>query len=251
MNHFHKLFILAALGACTADSGDPDSNLGPKQVTLQFPNQPPTLVALRAGTGAWQTMQPPYEATLNGEVTLAVVCATTTGYQTTLMHTTSGELDAKPSFYCGSAPAPASVEVMGQMLQPGTVLLWYGQTGTTAPWSFDLHVPSGTRDLIAYDTSRVLIRRDQSITAATTLPAIDLTGAASLVRLPAAVQGAMSGEKLDAYIGWQTANGSIAFDDRTATLIAPPSSLVAATDKVTAEAMLTANSGNTYTARFA
>ena len=253
MNHL-KLVVLSVLAACAADSStDPDSGVtqGPKQVTLQFPNQPPTFVAVREGSGAWQAMQPPYQATLNGEVSIAVVCATGTGYYTTLMHSTSGELSAMPAFYCGTAPQPSTVEVMGEMAQPGTLALWSQQTGTTAPWSFDFHIAPGPHDLIAYDSSRVLIRRDLSITTNMTLPTTDLTGAASLVRVPATVQGATSAEKLDVFVDWQTANASTAFDDRTTTLIAPPSSLVASGDKLTAEAMLTASSGSTYTDRFA
>lgn len=254
MNH-SKLLVLAALAACSAtgDSNESDSGptRGPKEVTLQFPYAPPTFVAVREGSGAWQTMPPPYQATLDGDVELAVVCMTPSGYATTLLDTTSGELDAMPTFYCGTAPTPSTVEVTGQMLQPGTVSLWYEQTRTTAPWTFDFNIAPGVRDLIAYDSSRVLIRRDQSITTNTTLPTIDLTGAATLLKLPAAVQGQAAGETLDVYVDWQTANGSVAFDDQAATLIAPPSSLVIAGDKLTAEAILRSHAGNTYTTRFA
>lgn len=241
--------VLAGLAACDSNSStDPDSGLGPKQITFDFPVSPPALLSVREGSGAWQALQAPYQVTLNGDVELVVVCAEATGFWTYVTHANAGELSAKQAYYCGTAPPPTRVAVTGQMLQAGTVAMQSMQSNTSAPWSFTLQVTPGMHDLVAYDSSRVLVRRNQSIGAATSIGTVDLTGAASLARASAVVPGQLPGEQLVAFTTWKTPNDSVTFEDTSNSLYAPPASLLAG-DVLTAEAFVHTTNGTMTTSR--
>lgn len=65
------------------------------------------------------------------------------------------------SFDPGTAP---TVHVAGSMLQPGRLALGIERQSTSGPWTYGVDLYSGTYDLLADDTDRIAIRRDQQIT---------------------------------------------------------------------------------------
>lgn len=170
-----------------------------------------SLIAYRDGTGAWTALPPSpdgaYQIDVTDDFQVVGVTAPPDG------ELQAEELDATADdgacWVLGAAtpgctgpwpPAnPVMVHVTGQMLQAGEVEIGAARaTGGAAPWSFDLTVPAGVHDLVAWPgptgptaQSSVVLRRDLDLTSDTTLPDIDLaTQGIALATTPVTVDGA-------------------------------------------------------------
>lgn len=178
------IFALSPLIASCAVTAEPelefeaesDPALAVATVISIHADAPPELVAVREGTGAWrratQVRPTEYTATVRGPYSVLGACAGA-------VQVSSRTLSDAPTItlYC-QQPAPADITVDGTMAQPGTVALGiYGRTSTTPNWSYSLQVPAGEYDQVATTNDRLLLRRNLSLRASTTLPPLDLAAA--------------------------------------------------------------------------
>lgn len=180
-----NLFLaLSPLVASCAISAEPeleleaesDPALAVTAVISIHADAPPELVAVREGTGAWrratQVRPTEYTATVRGPYSVLGACAGS-------IQVSSRTLSDTPTvnLYC-QTPAPADITVSGTMAQPGTVALGlYGRSSTTPNWSYSLNVPAGEYDQVATSSDRLLLRKNLSLRANTTLPPLDLAAA--------------------------------------------------------------------------
>jgi hypothetical protein len=134
-----------------------------------------------------------------------------------------------------------TVEVSGQMVQPGWVSMGdQGQGASPGPWSYRLNVTPGLHDLIAISDRQVgtsgsiLIRRRQSISAATTEPLIDVSsGGMQLETTPLSIAGTVSGDSFQTFLWLTTGSGDIAtISDRVDAVVdAIPGALIETSDR--------------------
>lgn len=176
------LLALSPLIASCALNAEPeldleaDPSLAVTAVISIHADAPPDLVAVREGTGAWrratQVRPTEYTATVRGPYSVLGVCAGS-------VQVASRTLSDAPtiSLYC-QPPAPSDITVGGTMTQPGMVALGiYGTSSSTSNWSYSLDVPAGDYDLVATSSDRLLLRKNLSLRASTTLPPLDLAAA--------------------------------------------------------------------------
>ena len=206
-------------------------------VTNSF-DETPVFIAYRNGNGPWQSIDVatlPWELHVDDAFTLVAVCGdATNGFDVAYQGQTfsgDGAIVDLPCF--GFGAASTSVDVTGTMAQPGQVGMGLvTDSNAMANWAFTLPVVTGMHDLIAMSDTRVLIRRDQNITAATALPKVDVnTAGSALVSVPLTVGPADADETVSTRITWVTANDFAllpAVPGTTAKVV--PDALIQATD---------------------
>lgn len=250
---------IAVLAACGHDNnaGSPDAAPhgdtgpaidapvppGPNLVTFTLYGDP-DLIVYRDGHGPWlvptaAAQDGDYELHVTDDYQVVVVCSSsglTGNIDAEQRNATFGDGDA-PYMFCTSGDgtsSPPSVAITGQMLQAGRVTMGDTDQGTTAPWTFNLAVTTGTHDLIAVGPTKMLIRRDLAVTAATTVPAVDVDTAGSPTTISTlAVTGAAAGDTVTTMVDLFTGNEFATLSSTTnnsATF--PPASLVLNTDFV-------------------
>jgi hypothetical protein len=167
------LALLALLAACGSSSET-------ERHRINFEIfETPHLVAVRDEDGAWRRLAPnadgDYSTAVTERHTVVSVCGPDDNVVTDVTLRTWS--DGAPFIICPDATPdePTPVTVTGQMLQAGQVSLdTNDDSGTAPPWTFELSVPPGTYDLIAFGDSSTFLHNDLEITSATTLPTIDL-----------------------------------------------------------------------------
>jgi len=214
--------LLAACGSNNhhqPDSQPPHPDAAPDSppqnlvtVTNSF-DETPVFIAYRNGSGPWQSIDVatmPWELHVDDAFTVVAVCGDATngfdvGYQGQTFSADGAIVDL-PCF--GFGAASTAVDVTGTMVQPGQVQIGFiTDKNTMANWAFTLPVVVGMHDLIATSDTRVLIRRDQNITAAMTLAKVDVNTAGSpLVTVPVTVGATDADETVSSRVTWFTAN---------------------------------------------
>lgn len=254
---------LASLGACGDDSGGGDDGSPDAEVDA-WPEGPNVAVAFapgatylryRDGGGPWREPTPlgddEYELRVTTYYQLVVACEESFGFEVALTATTFAEDDALwASCGRGASPTPSTVEVTGEMIQPGTIWMGGLALSTTGPWDFTIDVEPGVYDLIAATDDGILIRRAQAITTATAVETVDVDAdGAALVGVPLTVIGATASETITSEAVLFTGGGLMFLDGNGATARVPPPSALRRSDAVflfvTAETATTARSAVT------
>jgi hypothetical protein len=173
--------VLALLVACGDGETEPPVDAAPiLRLPIQFEvrGETPHLLAIRdLHDGTWTvlptnaTKMYATEATLRHQIVM--VCGKAGSFRTQVeMRVRS---DDAPFLFCFNNENPQpTFPITGQMLQAGQVSMSGSDESTTAPWTFDLMATAGPHDLVAFGDTMALIRPNLQITAATTIPTIDL-----------------------------------------------------------------------------
>jgi hypothetical protein len=206
-------------------------------VTNSF-DEMPIFIAYRNGDGPWQSIDVstmPWELQVDDVYTLAAVCGdATNGFDVAYQGQTVSGDGATVELPCfGFGSTGTTVDVTGTMAQPGTVQMGFiSDTSTMTNWPFTLPVATGMHDLVANSDTRVLIRRDLNITAAMTLPKVDVVADGSaFISVPVTVSATDADEHVFTRVTWFTANDFALFQGipgTTAKVV--PDALLAPTD---------------------
>ncbi len=226
--------LAAACAAACTDTGP-----GPNPVTVTVVGEP-AMIAYRNFEGPWLVpdagAQPgDYVLHVTDAYRLALTCSDATGFDTVVRSATFGDADTMFVYCDGHSTAlDGSAHVTGDMLQAGTVSMYDFQQSTSAPWSFQLAVPPGTRDLVAYGNGKALIRRDLAITDGVALAPIDVDrDGSALEPVALALDGVQPGDSLTTELDLYGAN-NLAFGPTVegATAQALPAALLRPTDQL-------------------
>jgi hypothetical protein len=223
-----------------SDSGSPDAPAqnGPNLVQLDFLGTP-DLIEYRDGTGPWVVpamVSGVYQLHVTDDYQVVAACsfsAVAGNEDSEQLNATFGD-GASQFMFCSSDSSPGTTfAVTGQMLQPGSVQIGSTAMGTTSPWSFSLDVAAGTHELVAIGTTKMLIRRNLALSAATTVPDVDVTtDGTAFTPLTATVNGADPTDSVRIRSGWYTGDDFATLSDTTdKTIIYAPNSLIAANDE--------------------
>ena len=172
------------MGSGSAHIDAPPQQGGPNDVTLQLFGGDPDLIVYRDGHGPWlvPTMsgQGAYDLHITDDYQVVVACSSTglaANEDSEQLNATFGD-GAHQYVFCGGGgggTAPTTFPITGQMAQAGTVIVGgVSKKSATAAWSFSLDVPMGTHDALAFDATKMQLTRDISVTAAASLPNIDV-----------------------------------------------------------------------------
>jgi hypothetical protein len=193
------------------------------------------LVAYRDGQGPWivpnRAANGDYLLQVTADYQLVLVCADHDGFDAELYRATLAERPHIHSVCIRNVMIPPDFNVTGQMKQSGWVYMTNHDNGSTSPWMFSITTEPGTHDLLAYDDTSVLIRRDLSIPAATTLAMVDLAqGGAPLGHIPVTVTNAAADDTIATDVELQMAHDTAYIDGTATAFHVPPDSLVRASD---------------------
>lgn len=238
-----------AVGCGGGGGGDDDAVVIPDASVDAPPDAAPTTVEIRTfdtplfiryrdGAGAWKVPTEIeaglYEIGVTGRYEVVSVCGSeAAGFETQVVRATpsDGTQQFAFCFYPDGGPPPPQYQVTGQMVQAGTVALGDGDTSETGPWTFDVMAPMGTNDLIAYDATRVMLRRDLDITANTTAMPIDLTTQGVPFRsVEHTLNGVETDEIVTADVYFSTFFGGATFSRTGTTATLMPQTLVTQND---------------------
>jgi hypothetical protein len=228
-------------------SNAPSPDAGPQTISMENFGSVPTLIAYRAGSGAWQT-----PATSDGGQTYAVLamndyvfvaaCISTDGTisETEIAATTDdGNMMSFGCFSDDSSGSAQVVAVTGTMKQPGVVAMSATASGSAANWSFTLDEPPDSevalQDLFAIGSAAMLIQRDIDVGSGATYAAgtIDLgSGGAAFAPVTIAVTNMNPDDMFEGYDELETQNEFETVTESTSpTSITPtPASLIASKD---------------------
>ena len=115
--------------------------------------------------------------------------------------------------WCGwngeAGPAPATFDIEGSMVQPGTVSIGLlGSWGQTENWTFSISAPAGVHDLIAIGEERIALRRGIRVESRVELEPIDLEqDGVDLVAQNIVVEGATAATEYRVWSDIYTAAG--------------------------------------------
>jgi hypothetical protein len=237
-----------------SDSGSPDAPTqnGPNLVQLYFSGTP-DLIEYRDGTGPWVVpalSNQQYQLHVTDDYQVVVACS----FSGLAGNTDSEQLNATfgdgamQFMFCQSGSTGVTYAATGQMLQPGSVDMEDTAKGTTSPWSFSLNVSAGMHELVAVGATKMLVRRNLSVTAATAVADVDVAMAGTVFpTATATVAGADPSDTIEIQSAWFTGHDSAMLSDtKDLTLIQPPNSLIAANDEPELQVEVT-NTANTVT----
>jgi hypothetical protein len=222
-----------------SDSGSPDAPAqnGPNLVQLDLFGTP-DLIEYRDGNGPWVVpamVSGVYQLHVTDDYQVVAACSFSglaSNEDSEQRNATFGD-GAMQFMFCGSGSSTGTTfAVTGQMLQPGNVQLQDTAMGATSPWSFSLDVSAGTHELVAIGATKMLIRRNLALSAATTVPDVDVTTAGTaFTTATATVIGADPTDSVHIQSGLFTGNDFATLSDTTdRTITYAPNSLIAAND---------------------
>lgn len=172
--------LVSSLLTVAVSTGCGGGNNGPGGTVQLDTIGPPELVAFREqGAADWQTLPVAgnlYEIDVAGPYFVAVVCNDVEGLFDSYQFARTPDDDPAITAPCtGQGPDPSS-SATGTMVQPGDVSLRFSSQQTADPdATFDLPTFDGTHDLVAFDDTRIVIRRGLQVAGTTAItPAIDL-----------------------------------------------------------------------------
>lgn len=245
-----RTLVVALVAACGGSSAQPDAliilhpdaatdashdaSTAVNNVEIQAFGGVPTLVAYRDGNSAWQTLTPDqtgYTLSFTDDYTFVMVCVDATGFDAEWIGGAASD-GAQQTVYCAkNFQTGPTVAASGHMTQAGMVEMFDLASSTTANWDFTLNVPANAHDLVATDAGRIVIRRDVSITAATTMPTIDVVAEGSaLVATPLTINGRTSGDRVSSAFELGMTHDYAVLQSTSATVQVPPASLLMASD---------------------
>jgi hypothetical protein len=222
-----------------SDSGSPDApeQNGPNLVQLEFFGTP-DLIEYRDGNGPWVVptmVSGVYQLHVTDDYQVVAACSFSSlagNEDSEQLNATFGDGATQFMFCSGSSSPGTTFAVTGQMLQPGNVQMQDTAMGATSPWSFSLNVSAGTHELVAIGATKMLIRRNLALSAATAVPDVDVTTAGTaFTSATATVIGADPTDSVHIQSGLFTGNDFATLSDTTdKTIIYAPNSLIAAND---------------------
>jgi hypothetical protein len=211
----------------------------------------PEFMAYRSGEGEWKKPSRIADGAFSIEVTnefdVVVVCVNPDGsfdaeqLSATLEEGSEWRIGLASTPFGGGcwvddAPDPSTPTflVTGTMLDPGNVFMLSAAGSPSAPWSFQLRVPSGPHDLIATTAvpanadGRIVIRRRQMIIQDTQLSDVDVVGEGSRLQpTPLAVTGEAGAVATQVALTTPTDHSmAVIYSADTPTLAVVPSSLI-------------------------
>jgi hypothetical protein len=222
-----------------SDSGSPDAPAqnGPNLVQLDVFGTP-DLIEYRDGNGPWVVptmVSGVYQLHVTDDYQVVAACSFSGlagNVDSEQLNATFGD-GAMQFMFCQSGSSTGTTfAVTGQMLQPGNVHMQDTAMGATSPWSFSLNVSAGTHELVAIGATKMLIRRNLALSAAITVPDVDVTTAGTaFTSATATVIGADPTDSVHIQSGLFTGNDFATLSDTTdQTIIYAPNSLIAAND---------------------
>jgi hypothetical protein len=173
----YVLLGLAVAGGCSSRT----------TIEIAVSGERPLFVAARDEDSGWEPIAAQTDGTYQFEASEAfrvlAACANPDGSvlgQELLSTVALGIAQQLP--YACDVPADATASVMGTMLQAGTVYFGRPSRSLVGPWTFAFSdLPAGTYDWLAVgngsggsDDVKVVLRRDQVVSAMTTVPDVDL-----------------------------------------------------------------------------
>jgi hypothetical protein len=252
MLQFTAIVITICVGGCVmssdarshggANRSDGGSNFTAVDLEVGSLGPPPVLIAYRNHGGAWQM---PRATPIAGHYTLQVahvyqylvVCAQGGLFDAELYGATEQDGPQQYAFCVTTTPpTPPQVTVTGTMIQAGTVTLGGGMATTIADAPFSLQTLAGDNDLIAFDATSVMVKRDQSITASTSLGTLDLASKGSpLDQVTLSISNTDADFQGTAFT-WFTPHGMALWDGSGSQLGIPPAALLQSDDEPFIEA---------------
>ena len=251
-----RALVLATLLAACGD--DPKAGSG-DPVTITIATAQPDLVMVRDLDGPWTAAMPThlggYVAEVTGPYLATVVCVTMfeTIYYETYQFARTPDDPREIVVDCDPDPA-RNVVVDGHMVQAGRVNLGIQlQRSETANWDYEFSAAPGKRDLVAFSTDRVALRRGIEIAAPgpnVIAPAIDLaTEGGALAPSPITIANAQNDESTSGSV--RIANPetlAILYDGAPeAARAAAPDALIASDDQVARVAAVKVAGTQSYT----
>ncbi|MCW5806919.1 MAG: hypothetical protein KIT31_31460 [Deltaproteobacteria bacterium] len=245
-----SILLTGALAAC----GDSEGSGNPKTVELDTIG-PPTLVAVRQGDGAWQTVALAgnrYSIQIDRPYVVAVVCNDLEGLIDSYQFARTPD-DEDPMLV---APCSANIAIegvaQGTLAQAGVIAIGTGRARLGSAGGYNIPVANGPQELIATDDARIAVRRVQ-IAGPTAIPPLDLaTDGMAFLPSSRTVTNAVSGELTDTNMSIVTEHGTFMFffpsvELAQGTLI--PDAVLAAADnqRVTVSADLVSDGAGTST----
>jgi len=222
----HGWFALAvALAGCGGDDdnvimGDPDAPPVGADVTLTlYSDGAPAVFAYRdEGADAWQDIAPlpddVYTLHVYGPFEVIAVCGAPGGYDTRVLQATPSDLDLAILCFGGSSSPtdPPQKTLTGSMLQTGELTIdghFDASESDTVPWTFSIDVDEDTAraDLLAYDDSRIVIRRDVDLAAP--IADVDLAAGAAFETRTVTLGGRAIDDTIETQVFFATAAGSM------------------------------------------
>jgi len=215
---------------------------GPNLVTLRVGFNMPFYVRYRDRNGPWTIPEQPsrgqYALHITDTYEAIAVCGDPAALVDSQQIRRTYADGATAFILCygsGLGPSsPTAVTMRGHMEQPGSIFFDGQASSATGPWSFNLQVEPGAHDLIAIGTTNMVIRRDQVVSDAAALPAIDLAQEGTPVSIRRFSVNSRADEIIDSQLDLSTANEHAIIAGTGASLIVPPSSLVRPEDSMRA-----------------
>jgi hypothetical protein len=218
------------------DAMVPDPDAAPPTNVVELWTFGAEYVRYRNGDGPWvepvEIDDDTWALGVTDDYQVIAGCDNDDGFDATLMSATYDDGDLQ-FIFCSSrstGEAPETFAVTTQMLQAGTVQMYDWVDSEKAPWDVTLNVPAGVYDLAAFTTDRIELRRDLEITAAQTLPDIDVvTDGVAMTATPLTINGAGDADLLPE-VDLYTANGYAFIPGEGTTAQIPPASLLEGDD---------------------
>jgi hypothetical protein len=210
-------------------------------VTYTIFNGTPTFAAYRDGHGPWLTpttnAQGDYELHITNDYQFVYVCiypSMPPQFDAELFEATAADRanwEGTCSVPSTAAP-PTTVTVTGEMKQAGTLDMVQSKTSTSPNWTFMLDVPTGTQDLVAYDSSRMVIKRGIAVASAMSLPMIDVAAdGAMMTNVKVTITGRVTSDVPFTAFDLHTQYGDFSQTGTATAVNAPPSSLLTSSDE--------------------
>ncbi|HVK87152.1 MAG TPA: hypothetical protein VM513_23690 [Kofleriaceae bacterium] len=231
-----------ALAGCGGDDGGPSSpqpDAPPVGVSvpLTMSGEPVVFAYRDEDATEWQDIplspDDVYLLRVHGPFEVLALCGEPGDYQLSVKLATPADDDL--SMFCFSSggstqPGPEKT-LTGTMAQPGSVSIdGRSDQGNTGPWSFEIAVPEDatTGDLFAYNTARVLVRRELDLAAA--IAPVDLADGMDFMTRGVIVDGPEADEELMTDMFYFTAGGSMSLSAAGTTIRSMPDALTQPTD---------------------
>ena len=232
--------ILGAAGGDDSRLGNPPkrpgggSNEEGEKVLVTTGGKAPMFIAYRDGAGEWleptEVSTGNYELAVTGPYEVVAVCGTSDHARTSIRRFAL-EDGAEQQVPCvGATGGLATVKVTGEMLQAGTVCMGDHASSTTAPWTFELDVESGSHDLIAFNSQQILFDRNLDIQAGTAITTIDLAAGAAFETRAFTFEGKRADDTLALATDLLTANEVVTIPASASIAKIIPAAVLAADD---------------------
>jgi hypothetical protein len=139
---------------------------------------PPDLVAVKLGTGDWQTLERDgnlYEIEVDEPYIVAVSCNDADGLFDTYLIARTPEDDRELSAPCTGNGPPIAGAIQGTLVQPGEVIVGFTSV-PSVDGAFEIESAAGARELVALTDTAIAIREVEVDGLTQLTPALDIDG---------------------------------------------------------------------------